>query len=118
MKRLVLGFFVAALMAGSAAAFSGQQDFTLINKTGLVIDQVYVSPSNTKDWEEDILGQDTLADGAKVHITFSRDTSECMWDLKIVDEDDDEVVWTKLDLCKAEEITLKYEKGQATAIIR
>ena len=105
-------------MAGSAAVFAGDQDFTLINKTGLVIDQVYVSPTSINDWEEDVLGQDTLPNGDKVHITFSRDTKECLWDLKIVDEDDDEVVWTKLDLCAAEEITLKYEKGEATAIIK
>ena len=41
-----------------------------------------------------------------------------MWDLKIVDEDDKEVEWTQLDLCKASHITLQYKGKKATAIIK
>jgi len=97
---------------------AGDQDFTLINKTGLTIDELYVSPTSVNDWEEDVLGVDTLANGAKIDIKFSRKESVCSWDMKIVDEDGDEVVWTKLDLCKAEEITLNYANGKPTAIIK
>lgn len=118
MKRLMFGFVAAMVLAGSAAVFAGQQDFVLVNKTGLVIDELYVSPTTTDEWEEDVLGVDTLANGAKVTVKFSREETACSWDLKIVDEDGDEVVWTKLDLCKAEEITLLYENGKPTAIIR
>ena len=38
--------------------------------------------------------------------------------MKIVDEDDDDVIWTKLDLCTANEITLLYEGKKPTAIIK
>jgi hypothetical protein len=123
MKKFAFALMVAVVMAGSVAMFaaapaSGPQDFTLINKTGLTIDELYVSPTATNDWEEDILGVDTLANGGKVDITFAPDTAHCSYDVKIVDEDGDAVVWTKIDLCKAEEITLLYQGGKPTAIIK
>ena len=125
MKRLVFALVAAVVLAGSVAVFAGSlpvmagdQDFTLINKTGLTIDELYVSPTSVNDWEEDVLGVDTLANGAKIDIKFSRTETACSWDMKIVDEDGDEVVWTKLDLCKAEEITLNYANGKPTAIIK
>jgi hypothetical protein len=120
MKKLVLALVAAMVVAGSVAMFarSGEQDFVLINKTGLTIDELYVSPTTTNDWEEDVLGVDTLPDGGHVTIKFSRDTTACQWDLKIVDEEDDSVVWSNINLCKAEEITLKYEGKRPTAIIK
>ena len=120
MKRLAMAVMAAVVLAGSMAAFaaSGKQDFDLVNKTGLTIDEVYVSPATTDDWEEDVLGVDTLANGAKVTITFDRDETACKWDLKIVDEDGDSVVWSNFDLCKAEEITLLYQGKKPTAIIK
>jgi hypothetical protein len=93
-------------------------DFTLVNKTGLTIMEVYLSPTNDDEWGEDVMGKDVLANGEKVDITFSSGETECNWDLKIVDEDKDDVEWTKLNLCTANEITLMYEGKKPTAIIK
>jgi hypothetical protein len=93
-------------------------DFTLVNKTGLTIMEVYLSPTTTDEWEEDVLGADVLKSGGKVAIKFGSSETECNWDLKIVDEDDDEVEWSKLNLCTANEITLMYEGKRPTAIIK
>ena len=65
MKRAALALLVAIVLAGSAAVFAGDQNFTLINKTGLTIDKVYVSPANDNSWGEDVLGRDTLANGGR-----------------------------------------------------
>lgn len=118
MKRFALGLCLAAALAVSAAALAGDQDFVLVNKTGLTIDELYVSPADDDEWGEDVLGKDVLADGESVEIKFSRKEADCVWDLKIVDEDDDEVVWTDIDLCKASQITLKYQNGKPTAEIK
>jgi hypothetical protein len=103
---------------GLQAAQRRNLDFTLVNKTGLIIMEVYLSPTTDAKWGEDVMGADILDDDEKVDITFSSAETECNWDLKIVDEDDDEVVWTKLNLCTASEITLKYENKKPTAIIK
>jgi hypothetical protein len=101
----------------SVAAFAGDQDFVLVNQTGLTIDQFFCSPTKSNDWEEDVLGQDTLADNSEVEIKFSRDEASCKWDLMIVDEQGDKVYWTNIDLCEAAKITLHYEGGKPTASI-
>jgi len=124
MKRIKFAILACALTAvsltASVAASSQRRvlDFTLVNSTKYTILELYVSPTNDDKWGEDVLGEDILKPGEKLDISFSRGETTCMWDLKIVDEDKDEVEWEKFNLCEASEITLKYENGKATAIIK
>lgn len=101
---------VLALLA-PATALAGAQDFTLVNRTGLRIVKLYISTSETDEWEEDVLGVDVLEDGASVDIHFSAKEQAKHWDLKIVDSDGDEVVWTNLNLLEISKVTLHYQKG-------
>jgi hypothetical protein len=93
-----------------------RQDFTLINRTGYDISEVYISPAKADDWEEDILGsEDNLDDGTQREIKFHRVGSTCKWDLKVVyDEDDSTAVWRNIDLCEVSKITIKYNKKSDT----
>lgn len=100
------------------AAQNRKLDFTLVNQTGVDIAEVYVSPSNDDSWGEDVMGKDILKNKASVDIEFSRKETTCNWDLKVIDVEKDSIEWTKLDLCKANEITLKYEGKHPTAIIK
>jgi len=119
MKKFVVAFAAAMVLAASMAVFAapGKQDFVLINKTGVTIVEFYVSPTTTNDWEEDVLGVDTLPPGEDVEITFEREETACKWDLKVVDKEGDSIVWTNIDLCKAEEITILFQNGKPTAQI-
>lgn len=119
MKTVVIASFVAILAASSSAnAQNKKLDFELVNQTGLTISEVYVSPSTTDDWEEDILGTGVLENGKSVTIEFARTETTCSWDLKIVDAEDDAVQWAKLDFCSANQITLKYDSKRPTAVIK
>jgi hypothetical protein len=124
MKRAIwlLAFcvFASSLSMGSAAS-TGQSrnlDFTLVNKTGLVIVELYISTTKDDKWGEDVLGKDVLKDDEKVDIKFSSKETSCRWDLKIVDEDKDDVEWEDFNLCEISEITLMYEKGKPTATFK
>jgi hypothetical protein len=109
--KVVLSVFVAVLvLAPAGPAFAGTQDFTLVNKTGLRIVELYVSASSTDDWEEDVLGVDVLEDDEAVDIHFSPKEKAKSWDLKIVDSDGDEVVWEGLRLNDISRVTLRYDK--------
>jgi hypothetical protein len=119
MKRLLLFLCLAVVVAGSVAVLArGDQDFVLVNKTGLIIEELYISPANDNEWGEDVLGVDVLKNGQQVTIKFSHKETECVWDLKIVDEEKDDVVWEDINLCKASQITLKYEGKHPTAEIK
>ncbi len=103
-RRLALAVLV---LLASVAAHAGKQDFVLVNRTGLIIAELYVSASDTNDWEEDVLGRDVLAHGESVTITFDTRAQQCLYDIKTVDEDGDESMWTEIDLCRATRVTLK-----------
>ncbi len=108
--------WLAALAVGvvvlAQAAAAGDQDFRLVNKTGVEIYSVYVSPHNADDWQDDVLDEDTLADGDQVDITFSRKERTAMWDLRIEDEDGNALEWENLDLTEVSKVTLHSKKGK------
>ena len=106
---------IAAAMVVCAAvtlpqlAMAGTQDFTLVNKTGYEIGEVYLSPAKSADWEDDVLGQDVLPNGERVEISFSRDTNACIWDRKVVYTiDDTSAEWERFNLCEVSKIKIYY----------
>jgi hypothetical protein len=101
--------------ANSATTTGAAQDFTLVNRTGVEIHALYVSPHDSDDWEEDVLGRDTLPDGATVDIKFNRDEEAAAWDLRIEDKDGNHIEWENLDLLKISKVTLFYKDGKGTA---
>jgi hypothetical protein len=96
------------------AIAQNKQDFTLHNETGQEITEVYVSPTGVDDWEEDILGTDTLPNGESVAISFSR-RKENMWDIKVVFRNGKNSVWTKLNLSQITDVTLSFKNGKPWA---
>lgn len=108
----------AATNAGNANASTGTagaQDFTLVNKTGVEIHALYVSPHDSDDWEEDVLGRDTLPDGSTVDVKFDRDEKAPLWDLRIEDKDGGHIEWENLNLLQISKVTLNYKDGKGTA---
>lgn len=118
MKNIViaLAMLVCAFASALPAQAQSRQDFLLVNRTGYDISEVYISPSKADDWEEDILGRDdTLDDGDQKEIRFKRVGKTCMWDLKVVyDDDDSSAVWHDIDLCKVSKITIRYNRKSDT----
>lgn len=105
-------FLVAplALLASTAALAQAQQDFTIINATGYRIDEVYVAPTKSEDWEGDVLGRDVLGDGDEVEIQFSPKEQVCYYDIRIVWDDGSDADWHGFNLCEVSRITLHYNR--------
>lgn len=118
MRSVILACVVALTASVGLSAQGSKLDFTLLNKTTLTVTHIYVSPTEDEEWGDDIMGEDVVENGQSVDIVFSPKARNCMWDLKIVDEDEDEVTWTNLDLCKASHVTLMYQNGKPTAIVK
>ena len=107
----------ASTTSSPAASNAAKQDFTLVNATGVEIDKVFISPHDKDDWEEDILGQDTLPDGQSVDIKFHRAEAAPVWDLRIEDKQGHGIEWENLNLLEISKLTLNYKDGKATAKI-
>jgi len=103
MKKLL---FVAALFSiFSINSFAQVQDFTLVNGTEFVISYVYISPSASENWGDDVLTVDVLGSGDECDISFDGH-DECAWDIKAVAADGSSAVWSGIDLCEYYVITL------------
>lgn len=112
MKIVKHGLLLSAIASvlASGVAFAGDADFTLLNRTGYTLREVYVSPSHKNAWGNDRMGQGYLDNGKSRLFRFS-DKSSCKQDLKVVfDDDESEVIWEDFDLCEINKITLKYNR--------
>jgi hypothetical protein len=112
-KTLLTGLIACALVGVASPSFAGDQDFTLINKTGLVLDQVYISPANVDDWEEDVLSKDVLEDGESFELEFDGH-NQCKFDMKVVDDNGKDHIFYDIDLCKLTKLTLHREGSKFT----
>jgi hypothetical protein len=99
------------MMTAPVMADDAKQDFKLVNKTGYELKALYVSPSKSDDWGDDILGQNVLADDQAVNVHFNPKANVCKWDLKVTYSDDNSnAVWNDVDLCTVEKITIHYDR--------
>src|SRR5262249_46925416 len=64
---------------GTSAVADANKKVKIINETRHVMVQFHASRVGTKDWEEDILGQDTVPVGGSVTVNFGTD-DYCLYD--------------------------------------
>ena len=112
-QGLLFGLLLTVLVLFSGTAFAGSQDFQLINRTGYDIYFVYVSPSNSNDWQEDVMGRDVLSNGDSVNITFPNNERASRWDIKAEFDDGSSLYWRNLNLNSISTVTLQ-SNGQAS----
>ena len=109
---LGLGALLAMCVTAGAVAREGPQDFVLHNQTGVEIHSVFVSPHSADDWQEDVLGRDTLPNGESVKITFDDRDKHVHWDLKVTDKNGNALEWYDLNLIEIEEVTLHWDAAK------
>jgi len=112
---------IAAALVGNAlcagAAYAGDADFTLVNRTGYPIRSIYIAPAKSKTWGNDRLGDGILDSNRQRLIKFSN-KAQCVQSLNVTfDDDGSEVEWEDFNLCEVNKITLKYNRktGQVSA---
>lgn len=91
MKMLRWALLAAALLV-SPLALAQQMYVDVTNRTGFPIFQLFVSPADAGDWEEDVLGaSEVLGDGQTKRITLNGYTSP-VFDIKATDADGDSYI--------------------------
>ncbi len=93
--RLLVG---AVLLVGvSAAALAADYYVDITNRTGYTIMYVYVSPTKSDSWEEDVLGKEVLSDGQTRRVTLTGFRSP-VFDIRLVDSDGDKYTFWNVDV--------------------
>jgi hypothetical protein len=109
-----LSMLLIPTVSAHSAVSQDKLDFTLHNDTGQEITHVYISETGNTNWEEDILGQDTLATGDDVEITFAGQKAN-IWDMKVTFADGKSVVWSKINLSTLTDINISFKAGKPWA---
>ncbi len=111
-------FFLFILLLSVANAFASDLDFTLVNQTSRSFEGLYITASDNKDWDANILlDGKVLSAGEKIQVRFKNDAKSETWDFNLVDDEGLSVTFEKVKLAGVDTVTLKDVNGQITAEI-
>jgi hypothetical protein len=110
--------YFLVMLLGVANAFASDLDFTLMNETTRSFEGVYITSSDNKDWDANLLlNGKVLAASGKIHVRFKRDAKSETWDLNLVDDQGLSVTFDHVKLTNVDTVTLKDANGKITAEI-
>ena len=111
-------FFLFVLLLSVASAFASDLDFTLVNQTGRSFEGLYITSSDNKDWDANILlDGKVLSAGRSIQVRFKNDAKSETWDFNLVDDEGLSVTFDKVKLAGVDTVTLKDVDGKITAEI-
>jgi hypothetical protein len=113
MKSRVFLFIVLSI----ANAFASDLDFTLVNQTSRSFEGLYITASDNRDWDANLLNGKVLAAAGKIHVRFKNDAKSETWDFNLVDDEGLSVTFDKVKLAGVDTVTLKDVNGKITAEI-
>ena len=114
-RRATLGLLsiYASAFFAAPVALAGEQDFGLVNKTGIEIHSLHIAPHSSDSWGDDILGKGTMDDGEALKITFARSEKAAHWDLRVTDEKGNALTWENLNLLEISKCHAALQERQS-----
>ncbi len=117
----LLAFACSCSSAGEtsmrAQGTTNNLDFALINFTGTSLHAIYISPSDSIGWEENILGGVDLADGDKINLRFNPAESTALWDIRVEGVDGRYAEWKGINLRDVYRITLRLKPAGEAVVV-
>jgi hypothetical protein len=110
--------FLLILVLSVGNAFASDHDFTLVNQTARSFEGLYITASDNKDWDANLLlNGKVLAAGGRIQVRFKNDAKSETWDFNLVDDEGLSVTFEKVRLAGVNTVTLKDVNGTITAEI-
>src|SRR4029450_1636412 len=110
--------FVLFILLSVTGPVASDLNFTLINKTARSFEGVYITASDNKDWDANILRNGkVLTTGGHIEVRFPRDAKSATWDLNLVDDQGLSITFDDVNLTNCNTVTLTDVKGKVTAEI-
>src|ERR1043166_7598531 len=92
-------FLLLILVLSVANVFASDLDFTLVNETARSFEGLYITDSDNKDWDANLLlDGKVLAAGGKIQVRFKNDAKSETWDFNLVDDEGLSVTFDKVNL--------------------
>lgn len=113
MKTLCFALVLFFQLTGFATA--RDYTFTLINKTGFEIIDLFFSPASQANWGDEVLTVDTIPNKEKMKIHLSRKEKSANWDILVNDEQGVSYTWPDLKLAEISTLILTIKGGQPMA---
>jgi hypothetical protein len=111
-------FFLFIFLLNVANAFANDLDFTLVNQTARSFEGIYITDSNNRDWDVNLLlDGKVLAAGGKIQVRFKSDAKSETWDFNLVDDEGLSVTFDRVKLAGVDTVILKDVNGTITAEI-
>jgi hypothetical protein len=111
-------WFFLFILLSIANAFASDHEFTLVNQTGRSFEGLYITASDNKDWDANLLlNGKVLTAGGKILVRFKIDTTSETWDFNLVDDEGLSVTFDKVKLEGVGTVTLKDVSFKFTAEI-
>ena len=109
-------WFSLSILLSIANAFASDHEFTLVNQTGRSFEGLYITASDNKDWDANLLlNGKVLTAGGKILVRFKSDAESETWDFNLVDDEGLSVTFDKIKLEGVDTVTLKDVSGKFTA---
>lgn len=106
MTTLLRATAAVALMVATAMPGVAQNlDFRIVNNSGFVLMELYVSPQSSSQWGSDVLGRNVIESPGSAMVRFPKGGSECVYDIRMVFDDGD-VLTDQQNLCQIGEYTI------------
>ncbi len=90
------------------AITASADSIVVINKTGYDLYYLQVSPSDSDEWGEDVLGDDVLLDGGNIKLDIDG-YDVCELDIMAVDEEDDAYIIWSFDSCSGSKVVFTMD---------
>ncbi|MGY2051366.1 hypothetical protein [Methylobacterium sp. JK268] len=104
MTRILLSTAMIMIIS-SQVAMAANRHVDIVNKTGLTLKHFYASSIGSNNWEEDILGRDTIANGETFDIDIDDGTGACRFDFRAVFQNGSEIIKRNINVCEISTFT-------------
>jgi hypothetical protein len=86
-------------LSGKTATAQEDRRVVIVNRASSAIYNFYASNVDTEDWEEDILGRETIPPGKARVVNIDDGTGHCYYDLKAVLRDGRVAIKRRFNVC-------------------
>jgi hypothetical protein len=85
---------------------AGELQVALTNSGGTVVSAVYVAPSGSPDFSDDLLGKQVASVGKTVHVKIKDPSNACVFDVQFLLADGATITRKGVNLCQSDTYTL------------